>query len=307
MKRLGQFFSTLFGMAVLGCTVLAGWALWTGGVFEGAVAKELRGSSVYVAPGVELDEAAAERVIGNRRLVVAFLEPGADLREVCDDIDNAANGTVVVPLSAAEDDYDRYPCTRTTDDIGTGVVVETTIVSGIDQFLDKPLEALKVMAVNYDQLVKAGLVPDGARTISPSLPRYLVAAAAIGAVVAGSALLYFGARKAGKLEAARRERLDSAGDARSVLSAGAAVLAQQIIDLDGRYARLSRGRKAGVATSEQRQFLNKYRRLVADYTELLAEITTVDEDRVAELADRVEALSDRGRALARIAAEAEAN
>ncbi|PXY33523.1 hypothetical protein BAY59_10585 [Prauserella coralliicola] len=300
MRRLGRFFSTLFGMAVLGCSVLAGWALWTGGVFDGAVAKELRGSSVYIAPGVELDEAAAERIIGNRRLTVAFLEPGADLREACHSTSNAANGTVMVPLSREADEYDRYPCTHTTEDIGTGMVIESMIVRGIDQFRDEPLEALKVMAVNYDQLVRAEVVPDGARTISPSLPRYLIAAAAIGAVVAGAAVLYFGARKAGKLEARRRERLDAADDARTLLGASAAVLAQQIIDLDSRYARLRRGVKTGMATSEQRQFLNKYRKLVADYTKLLPEITTADESRTADLAGKIEALIDRSRALARL-------
>ncbi|MBK1783585.1 hypothetical protein [Prauserella cavernicola] len=306
MRRLTQFFGTLFGMAVLGCAALAGWALWTGGLFDGAVAKDLRGSSVHVAPGIDIDEAAAERIIGNRRLTVAFLEPGTDLRDVCDGTEGATRGTVLLPLSPGEEDYDSYPCTRTTEDIGEGVVIETIIGRGIDQFLDRPLEALKLVAVNYDQLVKAELVPDGARTVTPSLPRYLIAAAAIGAVLVGATIIYLAARRAGRLAAARKERRDSAHDARSALGAAAAVLAQQIIELDGVYARLRRRVNAGTATEDQRSFVTRYRSLVTDYTELLGELSTMDEGRARHLRGRVENLTDKGRRLARLAERATA-
>ena len=67
---------TAFGRAVLACLALAGWALWSGGLFDGPVARQVRASSVYAAPGVDLDRAAAERVIGNRRLVVLMLRAG---------------------------------------------------------------------------------------------------------------------------------------------------------------------------------------------------------------------------------------
>ncbi|MEE3919850.1 hypothetical protein V2I01_20865 [Micromonospora sp. BRA006-A] len=84
-RVLGRLVGTAFGRAVLACLVLAGWALWTGGILDGPAARQVRGSSVYAAPGVDLDRAAAERVIGNRRLVVLIMEPGADLREACED------------------------------------------------------------------------------------------------------------------------------------------------------------------------------------------------------------------------------
>jgi hypothetical protein len=93
---------------------------------------------------------------------------------------------------------------------------------------------------------------------------------------------------------ARRERRDSADDARSALSAAAAVLAQQIIDLDKQYGR----RPAG---DQRRKFDRKYRTLVSDYTELLDAIAAADsrQDGVpAGLAERVEALNARARKLA---------
>lgn len=298
MKRLGRFLGTPFGVAVLGCLVLAGWALWSGGVLDGPIAKQLRTSSVYAAPGIDLDQAAAERIIGNRRLAVAILAPGADLRDACDSVDPAADGTVALMLSRDDDEFDKYSCAllpdRDDENFGKAFVAESMIGTGADQFADRPLDALKVIAVNYDRLVKAGTVPDGARTVSPSLPRYLIAAAAIGTVLAGAAMIFLGSRRAGRLAANRRERRDSADDARSALSAGAAVLAQQIIDLDKQYGR----RPAG---DERKKFDRKYRTLVSDYTELLTAIAAADARHEVvpdELAERVESMNERARKLA---------
>jgi hypothetical protein len=298
VKRLRRFLGTPFGVAVLGCLVLAGWALWSGGVLDGPIAKQLRSSSVYAAPGVDLDQAAAERIIGNRRLVVAILEPGADLRDACHSVDPAAEGTVALMLSRDGDEFGKYGCAlfpdRDDENFGKAFVAESMIGTGADQFADRPLDALKVVAVNYDRLVKAGTVPDGARTVSPSLPRFLIAAVAIATVLAGAAMIFLGSRRAGRLAANRRERRDSAGDARSALSAGAAVLAQRIIDLDRQYGR----RRAG---DERTKFDRKYRTLVSDYTELLSAIAVADarHDVVPDgLAERVEALNERARKLA---------
>ena len=154
------------------------------------------------------------------------------------------------------------------------------------------MEAIKVIAVNYDSLVRAGVVPDGARTISPSLPRYLIAAAAILAVLAGATMIYIGGRRAARLADARRRRREAGTDARSVLNAGAAGLAQQIIDLDQQYALAGRAK----ATRKQREFAKQYRKLTGDYTDLLESIATTDDP--AALSDRVEALAERGRKLA---------
>lgn len=285
MTRLFRFFRTAFGFAVLGFLVFAGWALWTAGLFDGAVARDVRTTSVHVADGVAVDETAAERIIGNRRLVVVFEQPGSDLSEVCDDVEDAAEGTVVLMLSQGDDEYDTYGCTLlggdSARDIGRAFVIESVIADGVDQFTDRPLEALKVVAVNYDQLVHAGLVPDGSREISPSLPRYLTAAAAVAAVVLGAAAIQLAARRAAKFAVLRQEQREATGDARSTLTAGAAVLAQQIIDLDARHS----GDK-------------RYRRIIDDYVRLLADIPKAStEAHYTALAGRVDALSERCRKL----------
>jgi hypothetical protein len=278
-----RFLRTPFGLAVVALLILAGWATWTAGIFDGPLARQVRVNSVYTAPGVDLDREAAERIIGNRRLVVVFLEPGADLADACDDTDGAADGTIVLLLSRDDDEFDQYGCSHfpggDDENFGKAFVAETTIGNGADEFVDQPLEALKVIAVNYDGLVKAGIVPDGARTISPSLPRYLIAGAAIIAVVGGALAVYVGGRRFGRLAAAHREERDSASDVRGSLNASAAVLAAKIIELDRRYP------KAG------KDFRREYRMLSADYTELVADLTAEDLD--PGLAKRVAALTDR--------------
>lgn len=292
MTRLKRFLGTPFGVAVLGLLVLAGWAVWSAGIFDGQVARQVRGSAVYIAPGVDLDQSAAERVIGNRRLVVAILEPGADLAEACDDTESAADGTLVLLMSKGDDELDHYGCAHFPGDddenFGNAFVAETTIADGADQFVDRPLEALKVIAVNYDGLVKAGIVPDGARTISPSLPRYLIAGAAILAVLGGAATVYLVGRRVGRLAAGHREERDAASDLRGSLNVRAAGLAKQIIELDTRYPRANR------------EFKRKYRKLASDYTELVADLTSDDVD--PGLGNRVDALTDRAGALTRTVA-----
>ncbi|SCL27833.1 hypothetical protein [Micromonospora inyonensis] len=304
--RVARFLGAPFGLGVLACLALAGWALWTGGITDGPVARDVRSSSVHVAPGVDLDEAAAERIIGNRRLVVLLLEPGADLREGCQNVERAADGTVVLVLSREDDEYDTYGCAllpgRDDGNFGRAFVAEMTISNGIDGFVDRPLEALKVVTVNYDRLVKAGTVPDGTRTISPSLPRYLVAVAAVLAVLVGSALVYATGLRAGRLAADRRRLRDAHADRRSALSAATAVLAQQVIDLDQRYARMKPTAIAGDA--DHKAFVRDYPALVSDYTDLLDTVTPGrdrDDTDLVGLIQRVESLSRRADQLARTA------
>jgi hypothetical protein len=284
VKRL---FGSAFGVAVLGCLVLAGWAVWSAGVFDGPVARQLRSSSVYVAPGVPVDQAAAERVIGNRRLTVAFLEPGTDLSDACDSVSGAADGTLALMLSRDGDDFEKYGCSqlpgKDDENFGKAFVAESMIGNGIDAFTGNPVDALKVAVVNYDLLVKSGAIPDGGRTVSPSLPRYLVAVAAIAAVLLGAAALYLAARRTARTALARQERRDAEADARTELSAAAAVLAQEIIDLDKRYAR----------QKGQSKFARGYRSLVSDYTNLLPDLG----QETPELRARVEKLLTRARKL----------
>lgn len=282
---------TPFGLAVTACLILAGWALWSGGILDGPIARQVRSSSVYAAPGIALDRPAAERVLGNRRLVVIMLPPGTeDLRQGCDAARQAARGTLVLVMSRTGDEYDTYGCALLPgvrdENFGKAAVAETTIGAGIDSFADRPLDALKVVAVNYDGLVKAGIVPDGARTISPSLPRYLLAAAALAAVALTAVGLYAAGRRAGRAAVAGQEDRAAAADAATVTGAAAAVLAQQIVDLDRR--QLTSGRP--------KNFDQQYRRLASDYADLLGDLTG-DTD-PARVAKRVAQLSERCRRLA---------
>jgi hypothetical protein len=276
-----RFFRGTFGVATVACLAFVVWALWTGGIFEGAMAREVRTSSVSVADGVELDEAAAERIIGNRRLVVILESPGADLSEGCDDVESAADGSLVLLLSQETDDFDTYGCAllpnRDDENFGKAFVAEQIIKQGIGEFHDRPLDAIKVIAVNYDLLVRAGTVPDGARELSPPLPRFLISGAAVVAVVLGAIGINLGARRAARLALRLQEERVAAGDARSRLTAGSAALAQQIIDLDARHANDKR-----------------YLKIISAYVRLLDDIPKAStEDEYLALADRVDTLSRR--------------
>lgn len=279
MKRLLNGFA----LAVLACLILAGWALWSGGLLDGKIAKQVRTASVYAAPGTGLDRAAAERVIGNRRLVVILLATGSDLSSTCHSVQRAAKGTLVLVLSRKTDGFDTYGCASFGGSFGKSFVSEQLISEGVDGFADRPLGAVKVIAVNYDLLVKAGSVPDGARTISPSLPRYLVAIAAVAAVVLGSAFLYVGGRRAGRAAAARQARRSAASDQAGKASAAVSALAQRIVDLDAKPFKKAAERK--------------YRRLASDYADLVREVDTVGPD---ALIKRVETLGRRCADLERI-------
>ncbi len=288
--RLVRLLFTKFGFATFACLVFAGWALWSGGILDGAVAAKVRTSSVYAAPGTGLDTAAAERVIGNRRLVVILLKHGASLSGACHSVQRAAAGTLVVALSRDGDDFDSYACSwfpgSDKENFGKAFVAEDLIGAGLDEFVDRPLDAVKVIAVNYDQLAKSGTVPAGGRTISPSLPRFLLAAAAVGAVLVGSTLLYVVSRRAARVGSVRQARRDRTRDSRAVLSGTMAVVAQQIIDLDSRYAAArslptrtgtkGRGRAARRAR-QSGDFVPEYRQLTSDYTLLLADVAAADQ------------------------------
>lgn len=283
---MARLIRTPFGAAVLGLLVLAGWAAWSAGIFDGTVARHVRTSSVYVAPGIDLDEQAAERVIGNRRLVVVFLDRDADLAEACDDVEDAAAGTLVMMFKPGDGELEHYGCAQFFDDsddenFGKAFAMETTAPQGADEFLDRPLDAVKVVAVNYDSLVKAGVVPDGARTIDPSAPRYLLAVAAVVTVLAGAVTVFLAGRRIGRLAARRQGEDQAVSDARASLNAKAAVLAGHIIELDRRTGK------------------DAHRKLAADYAKLATDLAA-DTDQVdPTLVDRVDLLTERARELRR--------
>lgn len=291
MKRIMRQLGTWFGLGTVACLLLAIWALWTAGLFEGSAARTVRTTSVYAAPGIGLDTAAAEQIIGNRRLVVVMLEPGSDLSAACDGLGNAAAGTLVLAMAREDDEFDTYGCGYLAggeiDEGGFGsrAVAESRIGAGIDGFVDRPLDALKVVVINYDQLVALDVLPNDARTFSPSLPRYLIAAAAITAVVGGALALFLVAQRAGSQAATSSVRREESDDSRAVLSAEMALVARQIIDLDGRPGHRRAAQHAHLAVT---------------YSTLLDEIATADRDGRSgyeHFTDRAKTLSGKLRGL----------
>ncbi|HEY2056908.1 MAG TPA: hypothetical protein VGH57_00945 [Amycolatopsis sp.] len=221
---------------------------------------------MYAAPGQHIDLAAAERVVGNRRLVIGFLDGGTDLAAACHTLTNAAPDTIAVLLSPKTDDFDHYTCSRFPGaydaNFGKSFVAESKIADGIGGFSKQPLNAVKTIVVNYDQLVRSSTIPDGSRTITPSLPRYLIAIAALATVIAGAAGLYFAARRAAVATDSHHIHRTESDDEKATLSSSAAVLAQEIIDLDSQYAR----------ADQKGPFARKYRQLASDYANLLPQL-----------------------------------
>ena len=302
MRRIREFFGTAYGAAVAVCLILAGWALWTGGVFDTKIAAQVRSSSVYADDTLGLDQTAAEKIIGNRRLVVILLSPGSqqDLGDVCDDVRGAADGTLVLILQAEDEEFDSYGCAlfpeAEDENFGKAFVAESLIGQGIDGFVDAPLDALKVIAVNYDRLVRSGAVLDGARTVSPSFPRFLLATIVVGAVIIGALILYTVSRRAGTAAARRQAVGRDLDDAQAELSAQTAVLAQQIIRLDSDIAR------SKAAPVQRQEIRSEFQQLAGEYAALtlriagnsreLSAAATVDAmEQAAELSTRCEVLT----------------
>lgn len=292
-SRLIQFVATPFTVGMLGCLLLAGWAVWSAGLLDGPVARDVRTSSVYAAAGTGLDEAAAERIIGNRRLVVVLLEPGADLEAECGRLARAAAGTVVLLLSVADDEYDTWGCSQLADSdeegLGRAVVAESVISRGTDALVERPLETVKAIVLNYDLLVSAGTIPPDSRTVSPSLPRYLLAAAAVLAVLVGTAGAYLISRRAGALTARHLARREAVSDSRRDLSAATSALAHQLVELD---------RLSPTMSGRARR---RYEKLAAEYPGVLdavADSADLDEATLADLTRQVGAMTEQARTLA---------
>ncbi len=277
---------------MLALAVLAGWALWAGGIFDNDLQRAARSGSVYAADGVDLDTRKAAEIIGNRRLFVAFMEPGTDLGDACDEVDGPADGTLALFLSRADgdEDYDTYGCSQLPgagdENFGEAFVAESVISRGIDSFIDSPIDAVKIITLNYDLLARTDTVPDDARSISPSLPKYLIALAAVIAVLGGSTFAYVTARRAGKLAAEAASQRHTELDAQSSVNARAALLAQQILDLDRAYGRPTWRKKHGA----------KYLALVGDYTSFTFELSRGSGRNSSARVDR---LLERSRELAR--------
>lgn len=287
MRMLRTLLRTRFRAATLAVVILAGWAAWTGGLLDGQVARQVRSAPTWIAPEFGVDPAQANQIIGNRRLVVILREPSDErARDVCKSVDSAADGSVILVLTRDGNSLDRYGCATmysSDADIGKANVVEDKVASGLSGFADRPLDALRIAAVNYDGLVRIGFLPEGARVIAPSFPRYLLALVALGAVLTAAAGTWLLGRRAGRETAARGIEREQRGDLRDRISTVMTGIAQDVIDLDTR--------QSGDPD---------YRLLVADYTDLMADVAAHDGRRTPTgSSGHLNALYRRARALAR--------
>ncbi|MEJ7650152.1 MAG: hypothetical protein WKF57_14140 [Nakamurella sp.] len=224
---------------VVALLAIGGWALVTGGVFDSPVAHTVRSASIWSDPAVGLDDAAARQVIGDRRLVIVVRAANAtpSARDACRDLDAAAEGTVVVILTAEADDWATYGCQYlfdSDDDLGRAAVIEERVSTGVGAFPGRPLDAVRTIVVNYDLLVAFDRIPGDARTFRPSLPRYVLAGAALAAVVFGAVGIWWAARRAGRSLGATAavDQVDS--DHRAVLSTAMTAIAHGLLRVDSR-------------------------------------------------------------------------
>lgn len=301
MKRLlASTFSTPYRWVLICCLLLAGWALWSGGIFDSQLASTMRGSSVYADSAYHLDTAAAQQVIGNRRLAVVFLDTADSTiaADTCKDLHRAADGALVVIVYAKDGELKNYGCSLLPgagDDknFGKSFVAESEIATGISGFLDAPLDAVKTMAIKYDALAQAEIVPQDARVFQVSAPRYLLALTAIGAVIVGAALVYVSSRRAGRAIADSVDETIAEGDEQVDLNATMAGIAGTILQVDGRFS---------APGDESAGWLADYRKMATDYTALAADIARHAEEKDTEpasaLVSRASALAERAAALA---------
>lgn len=297
-KFFASAFTTTYRWVLVGCVVLAGWLLWSGGIFDGQVASTIRSSSVYADASYHLDTVAAQRVVGNRRLAVVFLDTtdGQVAAQTCKDLHRAADGVLVVVVYHGDDGLENYGCAlypdADDDNFGKAYVSEAQIATGISGFADDPLTAVKVMAVKYDALAHAGVAPQEARVIQASAPRYLLALIALAAVIVGAAVLYVISRRAGRAIADVTDESVATADQLAAVNATMAGTAATILQVDGQYS---------APANESAAWLADYRRLAADYAALSAEITRSggDHSAVDVLQQRADALAEHADALTR--------
>lgn len=296
---LGAALAVPYRFVLLACAVLGIWSLLAAHPFEGAMASDLRTSSVYADASFGLDTTAAERAIGNRRLAVAFLnvdDDGSQASQACKDLKSAADGVLLVVIYRDGDALANYGCSYlpgSEDEFGKAFVAETKIASGIAGFAAQPLDAVKIMATTYDKLADADVVPKQARVIQVPAPRYLLAFIAFGAVIGGAALIYFLARRAGRAVSDERDEQVERHDDTVALNARLAGIAADILTMDERYAAL-RTKYGGhrPTTTADRTFDVKYRKAAGDYAELAARAAAVGTHPVpVDLPERVERLA----------------
>ncbi|GAB3307887.1 hypothetical protein EK0264_07280 [Epidermidibacterium keratini] len=278
------------------CLVLGGVALWGAGVLDSAIAREVRVSNAYVEDGVEIDEAEAEQIIGNRNLVVIYLdgELGSRGSDVCDAVSSAAAGSFV---AIVDEQMRMYGCSLMpgedeSDEFGKGYVAETTMRTGIRSVADDPIQATRVLASNFDGLVRAGIAPESAREITVPYSRYLIAGIALGTVVIGALLVYLRGRVLGHRRADQVE--GDIADRGLIAQRDAALAATgvRLLELDATL-------QDAFATPEEdrliseRLHIGSYERMTKEYVELNAEAAGDEPSGgIDDQLDRIEAINE---------------
>lgn len=276
-------------------------SLWGAGIFDSPIQRDIRVSNVYVEDGVDLDEDAAEQIIGNRQLVAVLLDGPLEDRggDICDDLSSIASGAVVVILG---DDLRSYGCVLIAgaddENFGKAYVAEVQIASGLRELQGRPQEALKALVVNFDLLVNAGIAPQEARAIDPPLARFVVAGITLGAVALGALLVYLRGRRTAHLQADLLERRDATRGRLAERDSALAAAGVQILALDERYRQVS-ATDAAKRSAADRSFVRRYADALRAYTDLNEQATSHDPDD-ADLARQFAAAEELAEKLARM-------
>lgn len=240
---------------------------WTAGVFDSDIARTVRTSSVYVEPGAEVDATRAAEVIGDRRLILVYLatELGDRGGEICDDLESAVDGNLVVILG---DDLESYGCAlipgRDDENFGKAAAAEIIIARGITLLEGDKTESAKIMSATYDGLVRAGNLPADARVLRAPAASYIVAAVLVGTVAAAAIGINLAGRRLGSAaadDAAARRRRQGAFSRRDAALAAAGA---RILELDAAYADLP----TGPLHRSNRRLVRDYRLILREYLRL---------------------------------------
>lgn len=257
---------------------LVATCLWGAGVFDSPIKEDIRVSNVYVEDGVDVDEQEAEKIVGNRHLVIIYLDGPLGERggEVCDDVTPVAEGSIV---AIVDDELDMYGCAlipgRDDENFGKAYVTESVIRYGTGALVDAPQEAAKVMAANFDRLVAAGLAPQEARAIDPPFSRYIIAGIALGVLVLGALVTHLRGRRVAHLQADALERRAAVRGRLAERDSALAAAGVRILELDERYRQVQATEKRDLSSRDAR-FMLQYAKAITAYTELNALATDHD-------------------------------
>lgn len=253
-------------------------SLWGAGVFDSEIAQDVRVSNVYVDDGVDLDEQQAEKIVGNRHLVIVYVAGKLNGPAICDDLQSVADGSIVMIV---DQELHSYGCAllpgRDEENFGKAYVAETTMRYGIRTLADDPLAATKAMVSNFDTLVTAGIAPQEARAITPPLSRFIIAGIALGTVVLAALTSHLRSRRLAHLQADALERRATARGRLAERDTALASAGTRILALDEKYRDTSSIPEKDLTAAKTR-FLRDYARAIATYTDLNARVTDHDPD-----------------------------